>query len=93
MSPLPSFSIIVPTYQRRDVVCDTVRAFCRLTYEGPVEIIVVVDGSTDGTAAALAVLDCPFPLRVIEQGEPRPRRCPKPGRFRGDRRCPAVSRR
>jgi len=63
----PSFSIIVPTYQRKDMVCEAVSALCRLSYDGPIEIIVVIDGSVDGTAAALARLDCSFPLRVIEQ--------------------------
>jgi glycosyltransferase involved in cell wall biosynthesis/peptidoglycan/xylan/chitin deacetylase (PgdA/CDA1 family) len=58
----------VPTYQRRAVVCDVVRALVGIEYAGAVEIIVVVDGSTDGTAAALAELKCPWPLRVIEQG-------------------------
>jgi glycosyltransferase involved in cell wall biosynthesis len=67
MTARASFSIIVPTYQRRDMVCEAVNALCRPTYDGPVEIIVVIDGSTDGTAAALARLDCSFPLRVIEQ--------------------------
>lgn len=63
----PSFSIVVPTYERRDRVCDALRSLFHLTYPGPVEIIVVVDGSTDGTAAALAQLKCPFPMRVVEQ--------------------------
>jgi glycosyltransferase involved in cell wall biosynthesis len=65
--PLPSISIIVPTYERRDVVCDVVRALCEVDYAAPVEIIVVVDGSSDGTAAALAGLECRSPLRIIEQ--------------------------
>lgn len=63
----PSFSIIVPTYQRRDVVCDAVRALCKVEYRGPIELIVVVDGSTDATAEALGRLKCPFPVRIIEQ--------------------------
>lgn len=67
MTPSPSFSVIIPTYQRRDPVCDAVRSLSRLSYDAQVEIIVVIDGSTDGTAAALAALECPFPLRLIEQ--------------------------
>lgn len=66
MAPL-SFSIVIPTFQRRDVVCDAVRALSAVDYEGPLELIVVVDGSTDGTAAALANVKCPFPVRVVEQ--------------------------
>jgi len=67
MTGLPSFSIIVPTYQRRDTVCDAVGALSRLQYDGPVEVIVVVDGSNDGTEEALAKLHPPFPFRVISQ--------------------------
>ena len=57
----------MPTFQRREVVCAAVQSLCRMEYEGRVEIIVVVDGSTDGTAAALAQLQCPAPMRIIEQ--------------------------
>ena len=57
----------MPTYQRRDVVCDAVRALCGLDYAGAVDVIVVVDGSSDGTAEALRTLQCPFPLRILEQ--------------------------
>jgi glycosyltransferase involved in cell wall biosynthesis/peptidoglycan/xylan/chitin deacetylase (PgdA/CDA1 family) len=63
----PSISIVVPTYQRRDVVCDVVRALCGVEYAAPFEIIVVVDGSTDGTAQALAAIDCPVRLTLVEQ--------------------------
>jgi glycosyltransferase involved in cell wall biosynthesis len=63
----PSFSIVVPTFQRRNLVCDAVRRICAIEYEGELETIVVVDGSTDGTAPKLSRLTCPVPLRVIEQ--------------------------
>jgi glycosyltransferase involved in cell wall biosynthesis/peptidoglycan/xylan/chitin deacetylase (PgdA/CDA1 family) len=63
----PGFSIVVPTYQRRDTVADAVRAIARIAYDGDLEAIVVVDGSTDGTAELLATLEVPFPFRVIVQ--------------------------
>src|SRR5829696_6163524 len=62
----PRFSVVIPTYQRRDVVVESVR---RLGAQaGPsFDVVVVVDGSTDGTAKALRELDLPFPLAVVEQ--------------------------
>lgn len=60
------FSVVVPTYQRRDVVLRTVAALGRQS-AGDFEAIVVVDGSTDGSAEALRGLDVSFPLRVIAQ--------------------------
>jgi glycosyltransferase involved in cell wall biosynthesis/peptidoglycan/xylan/chitin deacetylase (PgdA/CDA1 family) len=63
----PSFSIVIPTYQRRDAVCAAVRALSHTAYSGAVELIVVIDGSTDGSAKALAAIDCPFPVKIVEQ--------------------------
>jgi GT2 family glycosyltransferase/peptidoglycan/xylan/chitin deacetylase (PgdA/CDA1 family) len=62
----PSFSIVVPTYQRRDLVCETVKALSALDYAGAIEIIVVVDVSKDGTVEALSNLQSRWPLRVVE---------------------------
>ena len=64
----PSFSVIIPTFQRRETVRPAVEALAAAQYEGQVEVIVVVDGSTDGTAEDLATLQTPFPLRIVEQG-------------------------
>jgi peptidoglycan/xylan/chitin deacetylase (PgdA/CDA1 family)/GT2 family glycosyltransferase len=59
MSPIPcDLSIVIPTYNRRTAVVNLVEALLR--QERPnltIEIIVVVDGSSDGTAKALNTID------------------------------------
>jgi GT2 family glycosyltransferase/peptidoglycan/xylan/chitin deacetylase (PgdA/CDA1 family) len=66
-TPPPRFSIVIPTFQRRDVVVASVRALDRQEGAEAFEAIVVVDGSTDGTAAALRRLEPAFPITVLEQ--------------------------
>ncbi len=46
-------TVVVPAYNERDVIADSIRSI-RATHHPDVEIIVVDDGSTDGTAGALA---------------------------------------
>lgn len=65
-SPL-TFSVVIPTFQRREDVLRAVRAFATQECNKPFEVIVVVDGSADDTAAALRSLVLPFPLTVVEQ--------------------------
>ncbi len=60
------FSIVIPTFERRDLVVEAVLAFERQQFEHQFEVIVVVDGSTDGTTKAIEALDTTFSLRVIE---------------------------
>jgi GT2 family glycosyltransferase/peptidoglycan/xylan/chitin deacetylase (PgdA/CDA1 family) len=61
------FSIVVPTYDRRDVLVGSMRSLAGLETPWPVELIVVVDGSTDGTAEAARAVPMPFPVNVVEQ--------------------------
>ena len=60
-------SVVIPSYQRRDLVVASVKALARQKFAGRFEVIVAVDGSTDGTATALSELELPFPLTVLEQ--------------------------
>ena len=63
----PRFSVVIPTYQRRDVVVSSVRALAGQEGAPPFEVVVVVDGSDDGSAEVLRALETPFPLSVVGQ--------------------------
>jgi Glycosyl transferase family 2 len=60
-----TLTIGIPTYQRREAVVTTVSALLKKTLPGNVEILVVDDGSRDGTAAALDQLSAGPLLRVV----------------------------
>ncbi len=68
----PAISIVMPTYERRDQVLRAVRALGDQQVDETFEIIVVSDGSTDGSVEALRDLDLPVPLEVFEQDNAGP---------------------
>lgn len=57
-------SVIIPTYNRKNFVVEAIRSVLQQEPKN-YEIIVVDDGSTDGTADLLRSLD--LPVRIIEQ--------------------------
>jgi glycosyltransferase involved in cell wall biosynthesis len=67
MSGDPLFSIVIPTYQRRDVLLRTMAGLARLEHPWPCELVVVVDGSQDGSAEAARAVPMPYDVSVVEQ--------------------------
>ncbi len=69
----PLFSIVIPTYNRRDSLQHTVENLARQIYPN-FEVVVVIDGGKDDSASMLAALapQMPFPLRYIEQANAGP---------------------
>jgi GT2 family glycosyltransferase len=66
-------SVITPTYNRRESLLATLRALERQTFPADqFEVLVIVDGGTDGSADACRGLQVPYTLRVIEQDNAGP---------------------
>jgi len=67
MADPPSVSVIIPTYNRKDPLRETLTSLTKQTYPSDrFEVIVVDDGSTDGTEA-VAAETFPFTLRLVRQ--------------------------
>jgi glycosyltransferase involved in cell wall biosynthesis len=67
MIALPSVSVIIPTYNRKEFLQQTLVSLAGQEWAAaPFEVIVIDDGSTDGTAA-VAGQNFPFPLRYFYQ--------------------------
>lgn len=72
-----NFSIVVPTYNRRDILLKTLEAYKNQTaVDGILELIVIDDGSTDGTREAVpkSSLSSPFPIHYLRQEHKGPAR-------------------
>ncbi len=63
----PRISVVLPTFQRRDLVLEAVRFLERQDFDEPFEVVVAVDGSTDGTWEALRGLTPTIPFTAVRQ--------------------------
>jgi glycosyltransferase involved in cell wall biosynthesis len=61
-------AVVIPTYNRRDLVIQAVRSVLGQSHRD-LSCLVVDNGSTDGTAAALATIEDPR-LKVLSYGSP-----------------------
>lgn len=59
----PGISILVAAYEEEDLIADTLRSLSELTYEGPLEIIVIDDGSKDATSSVASSCEHMFSQR------------------------------
>jgi len=68
-----TYSLIIPTHNRRETLLRVLRAVERLgSPELLLEVIVVDDGSADGTAQAATTLQTGHPLQVLRQPQRGP---------------------
>jgi glycosyltransferase involved in cell wall biosynthesis len=63
-------SVILATHNRRELLRRCLEALTRQTLDpASFEVIVADDGSSDGSAAMVAALETPYPLRLLEHGK------------------------
>ena len=85
MSGAPTVSIVIATYNRREALAATLPSVLGQDFpRDGYEIVVVVDGSTDGTVEYLRSLEETARLRIVEQ--------PNLGQFRALNRALDVAR-
>src|SRR5262245_44159272 len=64
------FSVIIPTHNRADELCQTIRSLARLVVDGNWELLVVDKKSTDQTRAGVEEESARFPVALRYLFEP-----------------------
>lgn len=72
MVTVMDYSVIVVTYNRAEVLRQTLNALARLTYPGPWDVLVVDNNSTDATKQIVMDLQPSFPVPLRYLFEPTP---------------------
>jgi GT2 family glycosyltransferase len=67
-----SVSVVIPTFNRVERLQRVLGALAGQDHDGPLEVIVVSDGSTDGTDEYLTSADVPLPVRAERQDNQGP---------------------
>ena len=62
----PAVSVLIPAFNEEKVIEKTIRALLSSDYDGGVEIVVIDDGSSDGTADTVLAIDDPR-VRLVRQ--------------------------
>jgi glycosyltransferase involved in cell wall biosynthesis len=57
-------SVVIPTHQRREALRRALLSLAHQAEPGPYEVVVAIDGSTDGSAEMVAGLQVPYELRT-----------------------------
>jgi cellulose synthase/poly-beta-1,6-N-acetylglucosamine synthase-like glycosyltransferase len=61
-------SVVMAAYNEEKVIAQTLRALLATDYKGDIDVVIVDDGSTDGTSAQVESVACNDPrIRLIEQ--------------------------
>jgi GT2 family glycosyltransferase len=61
----PQASVVIPTHQRRESLRRALDSLAEQAEAGSFEVVVAIDGSSDGTEEMLASLQMPYPLRWV----------------------------
>lgn len=72
VSRSPTLTVVVPVFNQEREIAETLEAVDRAVARSPfsADVIVVDDGSTDGTATAARGAGISLPLRVFEIAHP-----------------------
>ncbi|MEP7156890.1 MAG: glycosyltransferase family 2 protein [Betaproteobacteria bacterium] len=66
LAQYPALTMLIAAYNEGASITNTLQSIERLRYPGPLQVLVIDDGSTDGTADAVAALSYPW-LTLLRQ--------------------------